>query len=147
KHRGSATLGDTKTGRSVRHLGAPAWALLDALPVIADNPFVFAGREEGQHLKDLSIVWYSVRHAAQLDGVRLHDLRHSYASTIASSGGSLLLIGKLLGHKSARTTQRYAHLFDDPVRATADATATQLADWLGAGRRAVRERRLRRRGA
>jgi integrase len=130
KARGSATLGDTKTGRSVRHLGAPAWALLDELPVIADNPHVFVGRGDGEHLKDLSIVWYAVRHAARLDDVRLHDLRHSFASTIASSGGSLLLIGKLLGHKNPRTTARYSHLFDDPVRATADATASQLATWL-----------------
>lgn len=140
KPRGSATLGDTKTGRSVRHLGAPAWALLDELPVIADNPYVFASREKGEHLKDLSIVWYAVRHAASLDDVRLHDLRHSFASTIASSGGSLLLIGKLLGHRNPRTTQRYAHLFDDPIRATADATANQLAGWLRGSQSHVRRR-------
>jgi integrase len=140
KQRGTATLGDTKTGRSVRHLGAPAWALLDELPTRADNPHVFVGRGKGEHLRDLSMVWYAVRHAAGLDDVRLHDLRHSFASTIASSGGSLLLIGKLLGHKNPRTTARYSHLFDDPVRATADATATQLAGWLGRASRPLAKR-------
>jgi integrase len=142
KRRGTATLGDTKIGRSVRHLGAPVWALLDELPVVPDNPHVFVGRGKGAHLKDLSIVWCGVRHAAGLDDVRLHDLRHSFASTIASSGGSLLLIGKLLGHKNPRTTARYSHLFDDPVRATADATAAQLAGWLEGGPQPQRLKRL-----
>ena len=145
KERGFATLGDTKTGRSTRHLGAPAWALLDEMPEIADNPFVFAGRGKGGPIKDLSMTWYAVRHTAGLDDVRLHDLRHSFASTIASSGGSLLLIAKLLGHNNPRTTQRYAHLFDNPVRATADAAASQLAGWLTRKPSATATREKRRR--
>ena len=131
-----ATLGDTKTGRSHRPLGAPALALLDEIPRLEGCPFVFPGRRRAGRppapLVEINRVWYAVRHAAGLDDVRLHDLRHSFASTIASApGGSLLMIAKLLGHANVRTTQRYSHLLDDPVRATADATASQLASWLG----------------
>ena len=75
-------------------------------------------------------VWYSVRYAAGLHDVRLRDLRHSFASVSASNGGSLLLIGKLLGHRNTATTAKYAHLLDDPVKATADAAAEQLSNWL-----------------
>lgn len=128
--RGVATLQDTKTGRSVRAIGAPARLLLTQLPRLHGSPYVFPGRDSSRPLVEINRVWYAVRHAAKLDDVRLHDLRHSFASVIASSGGSLLLIGKLLGHKDTATTAKYAHLFDDPVRAAADATSAQLAAWL-----------------
>ena len=128
--RGTATLPDTKTGRSVRVIGAPARLLLSSLPRIAQSAYVFPGRSPDRPLIEINRVWYAVRHAAKLDDVRLHDLRHSFASVSASSGGSLLLIGKLLGHKDTSTTAKYAHLFDDPQRAAADSAATQLADWL-----------------
>ena len=72
-------------------------------------------------------MWYAVRHAAGLDDVRLHDLRHSFASAIASAGGSLLMIRSLLGHKDTKTTAKYAHLLEDPVQATTDATAAEIA--------------------
>lgn len=68
-----------------------------------------------------------MRHAAKLTDVRLHDLRHSFASVSALGGDSLLVIGKLLGHRNARTTAKYAHLGDDPVRAAADRTGGTLA--------------------
>jgi integrase len=128
--RESATLADTKTGKSIRHLGAPVWLLLEGLPRVDGNPYVFPGRGKSEPLRDISRTWYAVRHAAELNDVRLHDLRHSFASTIASSGGSLLLIGKLLGHKNQATTAKYAHLFADPIRATATASATAIAAWL-----------------
>ena len=124
------TLPDTKTGRSVRRLGAPAVALLNSLPRIKKSPYVFPGRDPKKPLVEINRLWYAARHAAGLDDVRLHDLRHSFASTIASAGGSLLMIRALLGHKDTQTSARYAHLFDDPVRATADATAGQLVAWL-----------------
>jgi len=125
-----ALLPDTKTGRSARPLGAPALALLDALPRIEDSPYVFPGRDPKEPLVEINRVWYAVRHAAQLEDVRLHDLRHSFASVVASAGGSLLMVRALLGHKDVQTSARYAHLFEDPVKAVADATATQLAAWL-----------------
>jgi integrase len=125
--RGIAALPDTKTGRSDRHIGAPALALLDELPRLADSPFVFPGQKPGTHLVEIKRVWESVRHAAKLEGVRLHDLRHSFASVGASGGLSLPMIGALLGHREVSTTQRYAHLGDDPRKAAADRVATQVA--------------------
>jgi integrase len=67
------------------------------------------------------------RKAAKLDDVRLHDLRHSFASVAASGGQSLVVIGKMLGHSQPATTARYAHLADDPVKAASDAVGKQIA--------------------
>ena len=142
--RGTATLPDTKTGKSVRVIGAPARLLLDELPRVTGSPYVFPGLSPEKPLVEMNRTWYAVREAAKLTDVRLHDLRHSFASTSASSGGSLLLIGKLLGHRETATTAKYAHLFDDPIRAAADATAGQLAAWLSQGtlaKTAVKQRR------
>jgi len=66
------------------------------------------------------VCWYAVRHAAKLKELRLHDLRHSFASVPAASGESLLVVRSLLGHKNVSTTERYAHLGDDPVRRAVD---------------------------
>jgi integrase len=128
--RGVATLPSTKTGRSVRVIGAPARLLLSELPRVDGSPFVFPGRIVGGPLVEINRVWYAVRHAAKLEDVRLHDLRHSFASVSASSGGSLLIIGKLLGHRETATTAKYAHLFDDPMAAAADSASGLLAAWL-----------------
>ncbi len=138
--RGTATLADTKTGRSIRVIGAPARLLLEDLPRVEGSPFVFPGRSPDKALVEINRVWYSVRHAAGLDDLRLHDLRHSFASVSASSGGSLLVIGKLLGHRETATTAKYAHLFEDPIRAAADATSNQLAVWLSGRKTAGRSR-------
>jgi integrase len=125
--RSLASLPDTKTGRSDRHIGAPALSLLSELPRLADSPFVFPGQKPGTHLVEVRGVWEAVRHAANLDGVRLHDLRHSFASVGASGGLSLPMIGALLGHRDVSTTQRYAHLADDPRKAAADRVAAHVA--------------------
>jgi len=79
------------------------------------------------HLMDIKRAWASIKLAAGLDGVRTHDLRHSYASILASSGLSLPVIGALLGHTQASTTQRYAHLFDDPLRLATDRVGAVVA--------------------
>ena len=71
--------------------------------------------------------WRRIRAAAKLDDVRLHDLRHSFASVGASGGQSLVIIGKMLGHSQPATTARYAHLADDPVRAASEAIGRQIA--------------------
>lgn len=136
--RGTATLPDTKTGRSQRVIGAPAWLLLSELPRLDDSPFVFPGASPGRPLATLTRVWFVVREAAKLNDVRLHDLRHSFASASASSGGSLLMIGKLLGHRDTATTAKYAHLLDDPVRAAADSAAGQLSALLSGSGKVVR---------
>lgn len=131
--RGVAILPNTKTGKSMRTIGAPARLLLIGLQRIDGSPFVFPGRSADRPLVEMNRLWYAVRAAAQLNDVRLHDLRHSFASVTVSNGASLPIIGKLLGHRETATTAKYAHLFDDPVRAAADATANQLAAWLDDG--------------
>lgn len=125
--RGLATLADTKTGKSYRALGAPAVQLLDGLPRLAGSPFVFPGAKDRRPIANLTRTWEAVRLAAGLEGVRLHDLRHSFASVGAGGGLSLPLIGALLGHANPSTTQRYAHLADDPRRVAADRVAGEIA--------------------
>jgi integrase len=121
--RGLATLPDTKSGKSHRPLGAPALALLDELPRVKGNPYVFPGAVQGKPLQEIRRTWYAARHAAGLDDVRLHDLRHTVASFAVGAGHSLFLTGKLLGHSNPSTTNKYAHLLDDARRATADAVS------------------------
>jgi hypothetical protein len=75
--------------------------------------------------------WAAIRRRAGLDGVRLHDLRHSYASVGAGAGLGLPIIGRLLGHKQAATTARYAHLADDPLRRASELIAAHIADEIG----------------
>jgi integrase len=110
-------------------LPPPALAVLKKLPRLEGNAHVIAGRRHGQPLTlwGLEAVWQDVRKAARLEDVRLHDLRHSFASVAAGSGQSLPVIGALLGHTQPGTTARYAHLADDPLRAAAKAVAGRLA--------------------
>ncbi len=82
--------------------------------------FPFPGRRAQERLKEIQRLWYAVRSEARLDKVRLHDLRHSVASFADGRGYSLFLIGKLLGHRDTRSTQRYAHLADDIRKSMAD---------------------------
>src|SRR5258708_7515772 len=128
--RGYLRLADTKTGRSVRPLGASAAAILQDLPRVDNNPFVIPGSASGQHLKDFQRLWHAVRHASNLKDVRLHDLRHSVASVPSATGESLLVLRSLLGHKRTVTTERYAHLGDDPVKRAADRASGDIARWL-----------------
>jgi integrase len=110
---GSLLLPDSKTGRKTIRLNAPALALLDEIPRLEGNPYVNSGERPGRHLVNLEKPWRRMRAAAKLDDVRLHDLRHSFASVGASGGQSLVIIGKMLGHSQPATTARYAHLADD----------------------------------
>jgi integrase len=124
----TATLEDTKAGRSVRSLSAAALELIAAQPRLAGSDYVFPGKVPGKPLQEIQRLWYAVRHAANLADVRLHDLRHNVASTAAAQGYSLFLIGKLLGQKDLRSTDRYAHLTDDARKAMADKVASTIAD-------------------
>jgi integrase len=96
-------------------LNAPARQLLDRLRRKSSSPWLFPGRGDG-HVVDLKSHWPRICRAANIHGLRIHDLRHSYASQLASAGVGLHVIGGLLGHSSPATTYRYAHLFDDPLR-------------------------------
>lgn len=87
------------------------------------SPFVFPGTAKGKAQNDLKHFWASVCKSAKISGVRIHDIRHTYASVLASSGQTLPIIGQLLGHTNPNTTARYAHLFDDPLRAATEKAA------------------------
>lgn len=112
-------LPESKTGAKVIHLNAPALEVLNGIERDG-SPWVIAGRDPDKPLVNLRKPWHRIRKAAGLDNVRLHDLRHSFASVGAAGGLSLPMIGALLGHTQAATTQRYAHLAADPLKQAAD---------------------------
>ena len=123
-------LADSKTGARVVPLPPPAVELLGKLPRLSGNPWVIPGKKPGTHLRDVDNAWRIVRARAGLGGVRLHDLRHSYASRALGEG--LPMIAKLLGHAHVETTARYAHLARDSVRESAERVALSIAaDVLG----------------
>ncbi len=124
--RGYLRLPDSKTGEKTVPLGAPALKVLSDLPRLSD--WVFPAATGGGHLVGLPHAWDAVRVWCGLDGVRLHDLRHSFASVGAISGNSLPVIGALLGHADSKTTSRYAHLTADPIKAAAERIANTIAD-------------------
>jgi integrase len=120
-------LPDSKTGAKIVYLNAPALALLAALPRLDGNRHVVPGMRAGEPFIGIDKVWVRVRSRAGLDNVRLHDLRHSFASVGVSGGLSLPLIGALLGHRHNTTTSRYAHLSADPIRAANEAVGARIA--------------------
>ena len=124
-------LPDSKTGAKVVHLGGPAVAVLRGVPRFGGNPWVIAGRRPGSRIASLHYPWSRIRKRAGLDDVRLHDLRHSFASGGLLVGEDLTMIGKLLGHSQVQTTARYAHLADDPVKAAANRISSRIAEVMG----------------
>ena len=128
---GELRLSDTKTGAKVVHLGGPAIAVLRGIDRRGDNPWVIAGRKPGSYLTDLQHPWRRIRARAGLNDVRLHDLRHSFASGGLLVGEGLPMIGKLLGHTQVQTTARYAHLANDPLKAAANRIANRIAEVAG----------------
>ena len=128
---GELRLRDSKTGAKRVHLGGPAVAVLRGMERKGGNPWVVAGRRPGARIASLHFPWARIRRRAGLDDVRLHDLRHSFASGGLLVGEGLPMIGKLLGHSHVQTTARYAHLADDPVKAAADRIASRIAKVAG----------------
>lgn len=125
--RSALMLPDSKTGQKAVFLNAPAKEVLATIPRLDDNPFVICGHRRGAPLVNIRKPWYRIRADAGLDDVRIHDLRHSFASVAASRGHSLPVIGALLGHSQPATTARYAHLANDPVRQAGEATAAAIS--------------------
>ena len=124
-------LPDSKTGRKAILLNTAAAELLRSLPRMANNPYVIYGNREGRHLVNLRKPWRRIRKRAGLDDVRLHDLRHTFASWAARTGGSLSKIGALLGHSQVQTTQRYAHLVPEDLRNLTEKVGEGIAQVLG----------------
>lgn len=131
--RGLLILDDSKTGKSVRPLGAPALALLSALHQRrhATSPYVFPAERGDGHYQGTKKVWPEVTKKANLPGVTPHTLRHTLGGMAGSSGEAMLLIGAVLGHSNARSTQIYAHVAHDPARLAADRITGPISEALG----------------
>ena len=125
--RNEIRLRESKTGPRTVSLSPGAARVLAATPRTHNNPWVIAGREPGSRLPHIHYYWYLVRKRAGLDDLRIHDLRHSFASRALALGEPLPMIGKLLGHSKIQTTARYAHLAMDSVREAAVTVSDSIA--------------------
>lgn len=128
---GYLRLADSKTGQKAIPLNAGALEILSNLARLEGSPFVFPAHRSEGHYEGTPKVWRIVREMAGLNDVRLHDLRHSFASIAVSGGASLPIIGALLGHNDSATTHRYAHLHDDPLKAATEAVGGKIAAAMG----------------
>lgn len=131
-------LPDSKTGAKVVNIGQAAIDVLKGIARIEDNPYVIVGTKPGAHLTDMQRPWRRIRKRAGLPEVRIHDLRHTFASAGLALGEGLPMIGKLLGHTQIQTTARYAHLASDPVKQAAERVADQLGSLLIKGRHSAK---------
>ena len=122
---GCLFLPDSKSGRKTVILNAPALSVLNDLERV--GPYVVPGDDPERPRHDLKRPWDAVTKRAGLTGVRLHDLRRTYASFGAGGGLGLPIIGRLLGHSQSATTARYAHLDNDPLRLASEAIAGRIA--------------------
>ena len=130
---GDLRLPDSKTGSKVVHLGDPAIAVLRGIPRTEGNPWVLPGLKRGRHIAYLHDSWRRILDRAGIENLRIHDLRHSFASGGLLVGEGLLMIGKQLGHSKVQTPARYAHLANDPLKAAA--TASRAASPKSRGKR------------
>ena len=117
-------LPDSKTGARTIHLSPVAFDILNALP--SEEGFVFRSPRENKRLTTLRCLWKKICGITDLKDYRLHDLRHTYASFAVSGGFSLPIIAKMLGHAGIKTTERYAHLHQDPVNKAIDDVSLKI---------------------
>ncbi len=119
----------SKSGRP-RHipLSAEAMSVIRAIPRIPGSPWLFPGHSPGKPLSDIYLFWRELRQKLGLAGVRIHDLRHTFASLLVNAGHSLYEVQKLLGHSDPRTTMRYAHLGQESLVAAAETVSGCLAE-------------------
>jgi len=123
-------LPDSKTGAKKVYVGQHVLVILSGIDRVKDNPYVFVGTKEGGYITDYQKPWRRIRIDAGIDDVRIHDLRHTFASYAVSGGETLHMTGNLLGHSQAQTTSRYAHLADAPMHEAADRVVNSLIDTL-----------------
>ena len=124
--RGLLMLPDSKTGARPIWLNGAAVAVLESLAAIRIGDYVIAGDRPNTPRTDLNRPWRRIAKHARLDGATLHTLRHTNASVGVGAGIGLPLVGALLGHRNVKTTQRYAHLANDPVRRAAETIGTTI---------------------
>lgn len=124
--RGVLNLSKSKTGAKTIYLNETAVVILRKMPKQFDNPYVFCGLRTGQPIQEIQKAWQRIRKLADIEDVRIHDLRHTFASVAVMNGMSLPMIGALLGHSQPRTTARYAHLAADPLREAAELVGQKL---------------------
>ncbi len=108
-------------------LNSAAVAILEGLDRAKGEVYVIPGDKPGTHRRSLQAVWERIRLEAEIPDVRIHDLRHTFASFGVNGGQNLNVVGRLLGHSKITTTQRYAHLADDPIRRAAEHIGEALA--------------------
>lgn len=129
--RGLLLLPDSKTGKKTIVLSSAAMAIIERLAGedtegLKRNDYVIKGVGDGKPRRDLKRPWEAVRRRAKLDDIRLHDVRHTFASLGAGASLGLPIVGKLLGHSQPQTTARYAHLDADPLRRASDIIGAQI---------------------
>lgn len=124
---GTLNLPDSKTGKKSIPLGPAAVELLAAAPRLVGSPYVIPGRRQEGRFVGIQRPWARIRERAGLGDVRLHDIRHSFASVGVAANLGLPVLGAILGHRHPATTARYAHLDDDPRRAAAARISNQIA--------------------
>lgn len=122
---------DSKTGKKTVYISPFVIEVLASIEKKPDNPYVIYGAVDGKHLVNLQKAWRRIRQNAGLEDVRIHDLRHSFASIGAASGLSLPIIGALLGHTQTQTTARYAHLIGDPLKDAANLIGEKIKSIVG----------------
>ena len=120
----SMKLPDTKTGERTVHLNPTALEILSSLERKLD--YVFASRVQDKRVSTVRHTWMKICKLANITNVRPHDLRHTFASHAVNNGFSLPIIAKMLGHKDLKTTQRYAHLHQDPVNKASDDVSSKI---------------------
>ncbi|WP_415479381.1 site-specific integrase [Acetobacter syzygii] len=125
--RSELRLPDSKTGAKIVQIGQAAMNVIKSIPRLEDNPYVITGRKKGGYLTDLEKPWRRIRKAAGLDDVRIHDLRHSFASDALEMGADLTMIGRMLGHSDIKTTARYAHLKRENVRLSTNLVSEKIS--------------------
>ena len=118
---------DGKTGARTVHLSPSAVRVLEALPPKPGSLWVIPGAKPATHMTDIDGAWETIGARAELHDVRIHDIRHSFASRALALGEGLPIIGRLLGHRRVETTARYAHLARDSIRESAERIAVSIA--------------------
>lgn len=122
---------DTKTGYKRLPFNAEAMRILNAIPKRDCNPYIICGEKPGSHIVNLQKSWRRIREKAELTDVRIHDLRHTFASHAVMGGTPLAIVSKLLGHSKIGTTMRYAHLADKELMKASDAISSNLLSHSG----------------